>query len=143
MAIARIIEHVILDRILTGNVSFANQNKLGQGLMAVSGFFVFLSLCFGIYAGHLWLQDNYSPDKAAALTALLCFTTGLVLLLGSLATVHYKAKRLKSLTAEIRTAIHDVIDFLDEELTDPVQENPKTAAVIASMAGYVAGNKFL
>jgi hypothetical protein len=83
------------------------------------------------------LELHTSPDVAALAAALLLFLCAAAAwatarVLGRARATHLTAAR-RELGANVRMLIDDVC----AELEDPVRDNPKTAVLIASLAGFL------
>jgi hypothetical protein len=139
--LTRIAEHIILEKVLSGGVTFHSQNKFKQAFLTLAGIFALLSLGFFIYASHLYLQTQYPPEEAAFYTSLIALSISLLMFAGALTVMYYKQRVLKHIRSEVSSLLHSLIDFIEEEFKEPVQENPKTSVTVASIAGYMAGQK--
>ena len=104
-----------------------------------------LAVGFLLFAEYAYLTVTYTPEMAAlgvACTAmaisLLSAATGMVVMNKRSA----KAKRMINMQPQpdIAKTITGLIDSLSEELEEPIRENPKTAIMIASLAGFLAGD---
>lgn len=136
-------EKLLMERILHGNSSWAQRSRFELGLIALAGFLIFLGSGFLIFAMHLWFEKTYPPELAAAFTGSAILALALMVLLVSMRIFQWRKNRLRELKHEVHEALQTTFDFLDEELAEPVQNNPVTAVVLASLAGYVAGEKYL
>lgn len=136
-------ERLLIDSAISGNPPFTGRNKAGSGFFVLSGLFLATGLGFMIYATSLWLTAHYAPHAAAAMTGGLALL--LALLSASLAYVflEYKRSRLKKIKAEATATLQTAFELLNKELGEPIRENPKTAILIASLAGFATGEKLL
>jgi Na+/melibiose symporter-like transporter len=141
--LAALPEKLLMERILHGNSAWAERSRLELSLIAASGFLLLLGAGFLIFAMHLWFQKTYPPETAAAFTGVALLAVALVTLLVSLRIVRWRRDRLKELKQEVHDTLQSTFQFLEDELEEPVQNNPITAVVLASLAGYVAGEKYL
>lgn len=113
----------------------------GHGFGVAAGVFAIVGLGFMILAAHLWLQNNYRPDVAAALTGAIALFMALLMAFFSFCLIYYKQSEIKKLQKEIKNSLQEGLESLDNLLADPVRENPKTAALAASLAGFFVGEK--
>lgn len=134
---------LLLERIMHGQSSWAQRSRLELGLIALGSVLVLMGSGFLFFAMHLWFQKNYPPELAAALTGAVILVLALLILLVSLRIFQWRRNRVMELKQEVHEALQTTFDFLEEELSEPVQNNPVTAVVLASLAGYVAGGKYL
>lgn len=94
---------------------------------------VFLS----VLALTLFFESRYAADTAALASAAVVF---FVAYLATLVSYHYRQQRVSGLNAaraEVGKSIHSLIQGICDELDEPVRENPKTAMLLASLAGYL------
>lgn len=137
-------EIMLIDRVLGNDVPFTGKSKAGLSLYALAGTLFVTSLGFFIVAAYLWIENNYfPPEKAAAMAgglilALSCLCAGAAYLI-----LQYKRSRARKLKAELTQTLHTLADIAEEELSQPIKDNPKTSVLIASLAGFIAGDKFL
>jgi len=136
-------EGLLIDRILCNDAPFTGKSKTGLGLFALAGVLLTIALGFFIYAAYLWLVSNYPPEIAAAAAGGLTLGVAALCALGAYGFLQYKRSRLKKLKNEIADTMQNALEFADEELAQPVKDNPKTAVLIASLAGFIAGEKFI
>ena len=136
-------QRLIADKLIGGEELFWTQaNKLGIGFAILAGLLAFLGLGFLIFAFHLWLQAHYNPETSAALMGTIVLVLAFLFAVFTFAILQARRNRLQKLHREIKDTIHATFEALDEELTDPVGENPKISVLLASLAGFAAGGKF-
>jgi hypothetical protein len=140
---ARIAEQLVADKIIGASAALTGRNEAGRALAAASGFFGIVGLGFFLYAAHLWLADRYSPEMVAALTGALFVGAGLAIALVAYGIVSYKRSVIRRMQADIRHMIAEALECVDEFLTEPVNDNPKTAALAATLAGLAVGRQLL
>ena len=141
--LALLAERLITDKVLQAYTAVASQDKASHGLVMAAGAFSAVGLGFMLYAAHLWLQDNFRPDQAAALTGLVAMSIGLVIALSYLALMHYKRSVVKTIQHDIRETVQEAVESFDDLLREPVQKKPKTSVAAASVAGFMAGEKLM
>ncbi len=143
--IAVFAEHLILNNLLKNeDLPFISKgSKTGTTLMAIGAFLLTVASVFLIYAAYLWLGNNFPPDEAAAITGALVLGVAALFFLTSFGIWYYRRYRLLRARKDMTALFHQAIEFLDEELSKPVQENPKTATALASLAGFTVGEKVL
>lgn len=137
------LENVLIDRVLSKDAPFTGKSKAGLGLFTLALAFLLIALAFFIYAAYLWMSKNYPPEVAATLMGGLILSLAAISGIVAYAILSYKRLRMKKLKNEIIETMQSAIELADEEISEPIKENPKTAVLIASLAGFVAGEKFL
>jgi hypothetical protein len=99
-------------------------------------------LVFGLYAEFAWLDARFATDVAAlgvsfsaCALALICAGAGKIL----------SRDKRQSLPAEppadITKIVSQLMDSIGQELEEPIRENPKTAVMLASIAGFAIGGQ--
>lgn len=136
-------EHMIIDRALNSETLFSSNHKTGLSLLASAGLMLAVALGFFIYAGYLWLNATYDPQTATMLAGLMALALAVLCALGAYGVTRYKRWRVERFKNEIADTMHMALEMADEELAEPVRDNPKTALLIASLAGFIAGEKML
>jgi len=138
-----LLEQYAIDRIMSGGAPVSHKSKAGFALMAIAGFLLLLGLGFLTYALNLWLYEIYTPQVATAITGGLCIFASLMIMMIAYLVLQYKKVQVQKMQHETLEMVHALIDYIDEELREPVEKNPATALVMASAAGYVAGKNYL
>lgn len=141
--IALAAKRIIGDKLLSQTIQASRSNEISRNIAIVAGLTATVGLSFLIFSAHLWLQKNYQADMAAAITGMLSMGIGGTLALVALFIVHVRQKVTRKLKHEIQDLLHDLIESVDEILTDPVRKSPKTSALLAVIAGFVIGGKVL
>lgn len=134
-------QRLVVEQALTGFLGGSSRTGIIRMLCLAAAFFVFLAIGFGALAAGLWLESHYAPDVAAALGAGLCLAVGAAFAGLALLGVSIRRREIARVRQEITDIIHAALDFAEEEIREPVQENPKTAVLLASAAGFIAGEK--
>ncbi|MGB0720358.1 MAG: phage holin family protein [Bdellovibrionales bacterium] len=138
-----IIESMMVNRLLSNDPPLSGKSKAGLGLFTVAGLLLAVAMGFFIVAAYLWLQNNYPPDAAAAIAGLLTLMTALICAGVAYGVLQYKRHRLQKFKDEMIDTMQNALDFAEEELSQPIRDNPKTSVFIASLAGYLAGEKLI
>ncbi|MAE51103.1 MAG: hypothetical protein CMH27_04775 [Micavibrio sp.] len=138
-----LLEQYAINRIMGAGSPVSHKSKAGLGLMALAGFLLLLGLGFLTYALNLWLYEMYAPQVATAITGGLCiFASLLIVMIGYLILQFKKMQHQKSQQEAMEMAVA-LIDYAQEELREPVEQNPKTSLALAATAGFVAGQRYL
>lgn len=136
-------EQFMAGQMMGKGISFPSENKLGLGLMALSGILLTSGIGLTIYGSYLWLSNHYSPDTAFFLTGLVCFAAAFLVIATLCGIAWYRKAKLAHIKKEVTDITLEALNAIEEEISMPVQENPKTAVLIASILGFVAGNRIL
>lgn len=138
-----LLEQYAIDRVLSGGAPVSHKSKAGFVLMALAGFLLLLGVGFLTYALNLWLFQIYTPQVATAITGGLCIFSALMIVIIAYLVLQYKKVQAKKMQHETLEMVHTLIEYIDEELREPVEKNPAAALAVASFAGYAAGKNYL
>jgi hypothetical protein len=121
------------------SAQFVSTGKGRLALCAVAAVLVVLAAVFGGIGFYLWLEPVWGPAAAAGFTALALFVAA-VLCIG----INYLMGRARRREREIlhrheAGMLNDLLAVAAEELEEPIQNYPKTAALVAALAGLIAG----
>ena len=92
-------------------------------------------------AGYSW--TNPAMHGLVVPAALIGFVLALVTSLSGYLIMQYKQRRAEKAKQELVETIHLAMEVADVELSKPINENPKTTLLIASLAGYFIGGRYL
>lgn len=142
-ALLHIAEHMLLERFLRENTPISAYDKVGTGLLILSGLLSILGVGLLVYASHIYFMKNFAEEVALALTGAV--TVGMAIFFALAVLLHkvYKMKKLQRVKDTIMDSIWEAIDDLEQEISEPVKEHPKSAMSIAAVAGYAAGEYFI
>lgn len=143
MVLVRAAERFVLDQALRNMMPVAGRSVVEEWLMVLAGILVFVASGLLVWSAYLWFTQNYPPEMAAAATGLIALGLALVFFLSALGIWYVKYLRMKKLQMQIADILHLALERLSNEISEPVQDNPKKAAAIASLAGFAAGRRFL
>lgn len=138
-----ILERLITDRIMQATLAMTGRNRAGHGLVVASSLFALAGLGFLVFASHLWLTQHYAPDVAAFLTGLILIFVAALIAALAFSIFYFWQSDVRKVRKEIKKSIHEALEILDDFVADPVRQNPKTAALAASAAGFLLGEKAL
>lgn len=141
--IASYAEQALVNALMSKKAPLMRKNKFGLGLMVLSGLLFLVAVAFGIGAAHFWFLSILPAVEAILLTSACVFA--LCALSGLTAYLLLKKKpqppQTPSLEAiEIQQAVSQLGELFGDELGASIQENPKTALILAGVAGFVAGD---
>ena len=135
-----IIEQAIINGVISKGAPLMHKNKAGLGLLALSGLITLVALGFLIFAGYGWLLINYDQPTAAFIVSAVLFALALV----SVVSAYFAFKKKPAVVADnsdVMQLISEITDVIGEELAEPIEEHPKTALLLASLAGFAVGDR--
>jgi formate hydrogenlyase subunit 3/multisubunit Na+/H+ antiporter MnhD subunit len=111
--------------------------------LALAGIFGLVGVGFLIAAGYEWMLEQHGLQTARLYTGSVCVTLAVMAAAAAGAFYSYKRAKAETYYMVVRENIQSAIAMLGEELEEPIRENPKTAMLMASLAGYIAAEKLL
>lgn len=143
-AVTQIAEQFLIDQLVLSNKPpISGKNKVGFGLFMLSGFSFIFGLGFVGYGTHIYMAANYPPDVAALMTggAAMAFACAIACI-GYL-FLRYRKYKIAQMKHDLTQTLTNVMDMFSDELAEPIKDNPKTSVLIASLAGFMVGEKLL
>lgn len=140
-ALTPIIKQLLVEGFMNSSRSLAAFNPAGIGVMAFAALLAASGFGFLLFAGFLQLAKYYTNDLSALIIAGSCLVLAPVI-----AWIGKKIFKKQSIVShrdshpgDMAKTVTQLIDSIGEELEDPIRENPKTALMVASLAGFLAG----
>lgn len=137
----RAIEQIILS-MLTQDSPRSRRSPAGLAL-ATAGILGLIGTGFLVAAGYDWLLAEHGLQTARLYTGGICVTLAVMAAAAAGAFYSYKRAKAETYYLVLRENIQSAIAMVGDELEDPIRENPKTAMLMASLAGYIAAEKLL
>jgi hypothetical protein len=137
-ALLPLLEQVIINSVLNKKAPFMRKSKLGIALMVMSGLFLCAALVFAIISGYGWLLTQYPQPIAALIVAGIILAVSVIAGASGYLVLKKKPKPVEQ-DKDILELVFDLAEEYSDEIIEPVQENPKTALILASVAGFIAG----
>lgn len=112
-------------------------------LLLFSAVWAVLGSGFLLYAGYLYLQARYAPDMAALIIAAAAMCISALIAFAGIHMMkrHPASHHRHAHGTDMAQTVSQLIDTISEELEDPIRDNPKTALMVAGLAGFLAGNQ--
>lgn len=141
--VTRVIEHVLVDKLLNKQPAMSRKAEIGQGVFALSIFFVCIGFGFLIYGVHMTLSQIYPPQTAAVMTSAVSFGFAIAIGLLAYAAMMYRRNRIKKYKQEMVQRVESAVASLDDQFGDTIRENPKMAVLLATAAGFFLEDRIL
>lgn len=114
-------------------------DKASLGLSAFAGF-LGLAGTAGLLVGlHDWLVTRIMPYEAALLTSAAAFLAAGVAMIAS--GVMARRKRRHSALHVTGNSLLSLLEEATAGIEGPIAENPRMSVMLASLAGYMAGDR--
>jgi len=134
-----IIKEFVIDRIMNSRMAPKISFK-GIFILWFAAVWGVLGSGFLLYAGYLFLQAHYPPNIAALIASLAAIAFSLAVALTGVRIMKRPDTRPQTHHEDITHVVNELFDSIGEELEEPIRDNPKTALMVATLAGYLAGN---
>ncbi len=118
-------------------------NKTAWALRGVSVLLAGAGIIFLVMALNQYLETIYAPGMAALASAVLVLAGALMVEMLRSLLQHKTDTPSFAEQDNLKNNLHDLIQTISNELEDPVKENPKTAVILAALAGFFMANRGL
>lgn len=139
----KVAEQLVISRLISKGFSPSGKTGAGMSFLTLSGLLLLVAVGFFVYAAHLWFAKTYEPEVAFAMTGGVIVFFALLSALGAYGVHAYKKQKAEIIKKEILHKMEDFFEAANDELGEPIQDNPKTSMLIASLAGFAAGERLL
>ncbi|MDI1229499.1 MAG: hypothetical protein PSY14_17620 [bacterium] len=136
------IAQMVLNAVLSRPTKAPGMRKAEICLLAVAGILSVIGTVFLFMALHAYALVYYVPWVAATITGAGALIVGLTCAVIAGGMEEVRQRDGKRIDAEDPTkALLAAIEHATQGLEKPIHDNPRTSVLLASLAGYVAGNK--
>ena len=140
---SKVVEHIIIRNVLDSDMPFVGRTAIERISLALCAVMVGVGLIFLLYALYLYLQTVQTPAMAAGVTGLGALILGGMIGSVQMFAVWFKLRKIRKMKADLETIVRDVIASANDDVGASVRENPKLAVMVAALAGYMLGDRFL
>ncbi len=137
----KVAEQLLISRLLSDGFSPSGKTKAGMSFLTLSGLLLLVALGFFVYAAHIWFIKNYAPEIAFSMTGGVILFFSLICALAAYIVREYKKLKVEKIKSTLIHKMEDIFEVANDEIGEPIQENPKTSVLIASLAGFAAGER--
>jgi hypothetical protein len=136
-----VIEELLMATVLAKKTSLPSKSKMDWAFMALS----ILLGCAGVFLSVLALdrffEARYPLDIAALSSAAIVFTVAALIAATTYHCRHRKPPASSTDRHELESNLHVLLESICAELESPVRENPKTAVLLAAIAGFITAQR--
>ena len=140
-----VVKQLLIDGVLNSRLSpFPKLSATGVIFGGMASVLAVTAMVFALMTEYLWLRALYAPYLAALVTAGTAVFLSLVAAwISSIAMKRGRERNALSRgpSPDIAKTLSSLIDSFGDELEQPIRENPKTAVMLASLAGFMAGDR--
>lgn len=142
MNVSPIVRDLLVKGLLAGTaVKTARKTTAGWGIYALAGGVGCIALVFFAIAGYGYLLLDYPMHIAAAMTGSAVLLLSIAIGLFGYYTVKKKKIIKKPANDGIVDTVEGAFKAFMEGFEEPVKDNPKTALLMAALAGFAAGDR--
>ena len=145
---APIIAQMVIDGLISRPKQSAGRPKTEIALSVFAGLMVATGAIFVLVALRLYLFALYTAPIATLLTACAAFAAAIVacavagMIQGKTRkAANYAVNAAASNAEQAKDALLAALAAATEGLEEPIANNPRTSVFLASLAGYMAGDK--
>jgi K+ transporter len=139
--VVTVIEELLVATVMSKKGLLPRVSKTYWALMPVS---VLLG-CGGVFLLILsldrFLEARYPLDIAALILAAAVFAAAILVAVIASYSRRNKALTLKTAQKDVEKNLRHLIEDVCDTLDDPIQDNPKTAVLLAAFAGFVTAQR--
>lgn len=136
-------ERYFLQKLVSGDFPFSRQSRAASWLRLLAGVLSVIGTGFLIVALYYWLDANYTPDMAALIAAGSVFAVALLASgIAGLIVMERKSK-MRAMKEEVKKNLAAVFETLDDELGQPVRDNPAASVLLSALAGYAVTERII
>jgi len=136
-------EQYFLRKIVSGDFPFGRTSHAASWLRVFAGILSVVGTGFLVAAMYYWLKDNYSPDVAALIAAASIFAVALLSAGIAGLIVAERRSRMAKMKDEVKKNLAAVFETLDDELGQPVRNNPGASVALAALAGFITADRLI
>lgn len=142
MAIAGLLAQLAIDGVMTHSRSRVSEAKKQWGMIAAGAASGVIALCFLTSALYMGLTLVFIPALAALTTGVVIGTVALGCLYCAKRTEEREgAQQAARQPAVMPEQIGEIFDGLMSDLEQPVKDNPGTALLLATLAGFMTADR--
>jgi ElaB/YqjD/DUF883 family membrane-anchored ribosome-binding protein len=136
------ITQMVLNSLLTRTSKTPPMRKAEICLLTACGLFSVIGAVFLFVALHAYALVYYVPWVAATITCCVALIVGLfcAVVAGNMETAR-KAMKPQHSIEDTGEALLAALGHATQGLEKPISENPRTSVLLASLAGYLVGEK--
>ena len=142
-ALPSIVQTLLMQQMMgSGHSKTGELKTLRLGIYLISALLLSASLILITYGSYLAFANNFDLPIAFILTGVVAFLFALITL--STVYIGYKLSmaKFKKVKSDMIQTAQETLNVIGEELKDPIVENPKAAVLVATLAGYLLGERF-
>jgi len=139
--IAVVIEELLMATVLAKKTSLPSKSKMDWAFMALSILLGCTGLFLSILALERFFEARYPLDIAALSSAAIVLTIAALIAAVTYHCRHRKPPASSADRHELESNLHVLLESICAELESPVRENPKTAVLLAAIAGFITAQR--
>lgn len=140
--ISALVKQLIVDGIVSTASRTTINNSASVGLYALAGGISIIGVVFLAIAVYGLLLENLTMPAAASITgAGILALAGVFVLIGKYAVKKIARRRHTEKFHNVEVLVGQLLEDVLGDIENPIRENPKTAMILAGLAGFMAGDR--
>lgn len=140
--ISALVKQLVVDGIVSSASRTTLNTSASMGLYALAGGISIIGIVFLAISVYGLLLESIAMPAAAAITGVGILTlAGVFVCFGKFAVKKISRKRHAEKFQNVEVLLTQLFEEIIGDFEDPIRENPKTAMILAGLAGVMAGNK--
>lgn len=140
--ISALVKQLIVDGIVSTASRTTINNSASVGLYALAGGISIIGIVFLAIAVYGLLLENLTMPAAASITgAGILALAGVFVLIGKYAVKKIARRRHTEKFHNVEVLVGQLLEDVLGDIENPIRENPKTAMILAGLAGFMAGDR--
>jgi hypothetical protein len=128
---------------LGGQENARKTDRVNQMLFGAAALLGVVAVIYLIFALSYWLRTQYTPDVAALATGGIALAIALLVAAIGYTYNVIRNSKIEAVTDEMKEKMLHALETVSEEMEDPVRNYPKSSIALATLAGYLVGNRVL
>ena len=136
-----VVAQLIMNTLLTRHGRVDGRRKAEWFLFGFSAFLLAVGTVYLFLAFHATLTESFSPSVAGLITAAAAFGAAGLSALVALAIENRRSAERHHTMETAGESLFAALDAATAGLEEPIANNPRTAVLMASLAGFMTANK--
>ena len=136
-------EQLLMLGALGGQGPTRKQDRFNQIIFGTAALLGIVAIIYLIFALSYWLRAQYTPDVAALATGGVALAVALLIAAVGYTYNVIRKSKIEAVADEMKEKMIHALEAVSEEMEDPIRNYPKSSLALATLAGYLVGNRVL
>lgn len=142
-ALLSVLESSLLQKMIDSHVPLVGRSVIEKIALLLCGIMLVLGLGFMVFAFYLYVQTVQSPVMAAVLAGAFSLMIAAVIAGVQLSIIYLKIRKIKMIKAELLSVLRVGGESVQKDVEGHIQDHPLSSVVLAALAGYMVGDRFI